>query len=267
MISADRTSGSVPAARRALTTLELLARRPEGATLAGLSRDLGIAPSSLLALLSALSALGYVSRGGDRYRIDAAALALGATAAACLSVDAAYHRARERLERSTLAPELQRAIDMAARPAAPQGKGLSGEELESFLRRPLVAVLAYENDAGYPSTVPVWYAAIRDPGDRVVFWLLPGPGARWAEQLQRDPRVSLTVSEDDPPFRRVNAEGLASVVRDARYAAKLRAELVARYAAPEAEPIAKPELVIRIEPTRVLSWRGLTPRSRPERAA
>lgn len=260
---------SVPAARRAIAALELLAGLPEGATLAALSRALSVSPSSLLALLGTLRAVGYVAREGDRYRVDVGVPALGARAATCLGIGAALDRARERLQRSALAPELQQAVDATRRPAAPQAKGLSGDELHAFLQRPLIAVLAYHNEAGYPSTVPVWYAGVRDPGDRLVFWLVPGPGARWAEQLQRDPRVSLTVSEGEPPFRRINAEGLASVVRDARYARELRAKLLQRYAPADAdrEPIGQPELAIRIDPTRLISWRGLTPRPRAERAA
>lgn len=259
----------MPAARRAIATLELLARLPEGGTLAALSRALSVSPSSLLALLGTLRAVGYVAREGDRYHIDAGVPALGAMAAACLGIDAAFHRARERLERSALAPELQQAGTGVERMPRAPAKGLSGDELHAFLQLPLIAVLAYQNEAGYPSTVPVWYAGVRDPGDRVVFWLVPGPGARWAEQLERDPRVSLTVSEGEAPFRRINAEGVAQVVRDPRYARRLRAEMLRRYAAADTDhgTIGEPEQVVRIDPTRLISWRGLASRSRPERAA
>ncbi len=254
----------MPAARRAIATLELLSRLPDGATLATLSRSLSMSPSSLLALLTTLRSSGYVAREGDRYRIGLSLPALGAVAAACLGVEDAFQRAREHLERGAIGSELRQ---VAA--AGHATGGLSGDELHAFLQRPLVAVLAYQSETGYPATVPVWYAGVREPGDRVIFWLVPGPRARWAERLRHDARVSLTVSEGEPPFRRLNVEGHASVLQDGSYARDLWAEMRRRYAAAEAdrEPLGRLELVVRIEPTRILSWRGLTPRPRTERAA
>lgn len=247
-----------------MAALELLSRLPDGGTLATLSRTLCMSPSSLLALLTTLRSSGYVAREGDRYRIGVGVPALGAAAAACLGVETAFQRAREHLERSAIGSELRQvsATDRAT-------GGLSGDELHAFLQKPLVAVLAYQSVTGYPATIPVWYAGVREPGDRIVFWLVPSARARWAEQLQSDPRVSLTVSEGEPPFRRVNAEGHASVLRDGSYARDLWAEMQLRYAAAETErePLGRLEFVVRIEPTRVLSWRGLTPRPRTERAA
>lgn len=266
--TADRTSvqEGAPAARRAMAALEALSRLPEGASLASLSRSLVMSPSSLLALLATLRSAGYVARKGDRYHVAAGVATLGATAAACLGIGGAFERARQRLEGSVIGSELPGGP--AERLAVRTG-GLSGDELQAFLQQPLIAVLAYQNEAGYPSTVPVWYAGVREPGDRVVFWVVPGPRARWAEQLQRDPRVSLTVSEGEAPLRRVNAEGVASVLRDPSYAAELWSELLRRYAPadPVHDPLGGLEMVVRIDPARVVSWRGLTQRPRSAEAA
>jgi len=240
----------VPAADRTLAALEHLARLPDGGTLSQLSRSLATSPSSLLALLTTLRARGYVERTADRYRIAPTVAALGATAAATLGVGAAFERARERLERSALGHELD----------APAGRGLAGKELRAFLTLPMVAVLAYTGAEGHPATVPVWFATEHD-GERTLFELVPGRAARWVEQLRREPRVSLAISEGRPQFRRVTVEGRATVRRDAARAATVWAGMLRRYGARpgEYEEFA-PVSIVRIDRTRITSSRGLKAR-------
>lgn len=136
-----------------------------------------------------------------------------------------------------------------------QAGALLGAELAAFLGEPHVANLGYLNEAGYPSTVPVWYE-----WDGEAFWLLPGPGARWAAHLERVPHVSLTISEAAAPLRRVNAEGTARVVHQAARARQLQARLARRYAQAVDVGLAWPRTtrsVVRIAPTRLVGWRGL----------
>jgi PPOX class probable F420-dependent enzyme len=78
------------------------------------------------------------------------------------------------------------------------------KELDAFLGQSLVATLSYVADDGYPATLPLWYA-----WDGRVFWLAPRPGAEWAEHVRLDPRVSLAISESEPPLRRVLVRGRA----------------------------------------------------------
>lgn len=141
-------------------------------------------------------------------------------------------------------------------PAPIGGSGaLAADELTAFLAEPLIAVLAYQNEDGYPTTVPVWFH-----WEGTTFWLLPGPGARWAAQLSTNPRVSLTVGEVAPPLRRVNVEGKASVLHEPALAERVRATLARRYASTGARDLAwrgAPGLVVRIEAIRLRSWRGL----------
>jgi len=82
--------------------------------------------------------------------------------------------------------------------------------------------------------------------------------------LQRDPRVSMCVDDESPPFAFVMIEGLATVIRDhdellaaatrigARYMGADRAEEFGRRnAVPE-------ELLVRVTPTRIVAIGGMT---------
>ncbi|MGH2469509.1 MAG: IclR family transcriptional regulator domain-containing protein, partial [Chloroflexota bacterium] len=103
--------------------------------------------------------------------------------------------------------------------------GLQGEELEAYLAQPWVASLACLNEDGYPYTVPVWYEW--RAGN---VWLVPRPRARWVAYLRQHPRVSMTISEPTPPFRRVLVEGEAEVLETSSQAATaMEGRLARRY--------------------------------------
>jgi PPOX class probable F420-dependent enzyme len=55
---------------------------------------------------------------------------------------------------------------------------------------------------GAPHSVPVW---IGTEGDRIA--ILTGPGSRKARNLRRDPRVALSLTPADNPFRPVIIRG------------------------------------------------------------
>ena len=132
-------------------------------------------------------------------------------------------------------------------------------ELDTFLEQALVASLSYLSDDGYPSTVPLWY-----DWDGRAFWLVPSPGAEWAEQVKRTTRVSLAVSESTPPLRRVLARGPMEQVDDADGAQwrAVQARLAGRYARLDAARLLEarldqPRVLLRLEPARLIAWRGL----------
>lgn len=78
--------------------------------------------------------------------------------------------------------------------------------LDTDVRRVLdgtpIAHLATVLPDGGPHSVPVW---IGTHGDHVVF--LTGPGTRKARNLRRDPRVALSLTPADDPFRPVVVRG------------------------------------------------------------
>jgi DNA-binding transcriptional ArsR family regulator len=132
-------------------------------------------------------------------------------------------------------------------------------ELDAFLSQALVASLSYLSDDGYPASVPLWY-----DWDGEAFWLVPSPGAEWAEHVRRNPRVSLSVSESTPPLRRVMARGPILAVDDAGASQwrSVEGRLAARYARLDATRLlesrhGQPRVLLRLAPERLIAWRGL----------
>jgi PPOX class probable F420-dependent enzyme len=124
-------------------------------------------------------------------------------------------------------------------------------ELSDFLVLPIVAVLAtYRRDGGVLLS-PVWHQW-RDGGFDVVVY----PNDIKVRHLRRDPRASILVYENEPPYRGVELrttgqllelEGL-TVIRElaVRYLGK---EVGEAYAAETGD-----SLLIRLEPGDVRTW-------------
>src|SRR6266542_4280566 len=141
-------------------------------------------------------------------------------------------------------------------------------ELNAFLDQALVASLSYLSRDGYPASVPLWY-----DWDGSAFWLVPSPGAEWAEHVRRNPRVSLAVSESTPPLGRVLARGpiLPAEDPDASKWRSVEGRLAARYARLDAAQLlagrsGQPRILLRLVPEGLIAWRGLV-RPSGERAA
>lgn len=268
----------VPAVARAVRALEELARAEHPLTLAALRRATGDSASSLLATLRTLCRAGLVhrSREDGAYGLGPSLARLGAVAAR------RHPHATGDVELSRLADELADAVrawapgalaatlSLRAAPATPSKPRLAptppgetgkmpSEELEAFLRGAWVATLSYLTDDGYPATVPLRYA-----WDGDVFWLVPRREAEWAEHVRRQPRVSLAISESDPPLRRVLARGQLLPAQDE--SPDLRRAVLQRFSrrygyAPDAADTrgsGRGETqLFRLAPDRLIAWRGL----------
>jgi PPOX class probable F420-dependent enzyme len=75
-------------------------------------------------------------------------------------------------------------------------------EVQRVLDGTPIAHLASLLPDGAPHSVPVWSGT---HGDHVV--IMTGPGSRKARNLRRDPRVALSLTEPDNPFRPVILRG------------------------------------------------------------
>jgi hypothetical protein len=133
------------------------------------------------------------------------------------------------------------------------------KELDTFLSQALVASLSYLSDDGYPASVPLWY-----DWDGRAFWLVPSPSAEWAAHVQRNPRVSLSISESTPPLRRVLARGPIGTVSDpdASLWRSVQARLAARYARLDPARLlegrsGQAQMLLRLVPEQLIAWRGL----------
>jgi PPOX class probable F420-dependent enzyme len=82
--------------------------------------------------------------------------------------------------------------------------------MDEFLRRPNPCVIATVQPGGWPHTVPTWY----DWEDGRVLMNLD-VSRRRLRHLREDPRVALTVLDDDSWYRHLSLVGrVASIERD-----------------------------------------------------
>ena len=148
---------------------------------------------------------------------------------------------------------------VAEQDTTPRPKGLTGEELDAFVREPVVARLAMLDELGYPYVVPVWFEY-----DGEAYWVVARESVAYIKHLQRDPRVALSIAEDVGTFRRVQVRGRAEIVEgpatEGRWI-EILTRIAVRYRGPEgAHWIERSRefrrYLIRIQPERVLSFRG-----------
>ncbi|MGH7857690.1 MAG: pyridoxamine 5'-phosphate oxidase family protein [Candidatus Binatia bacterium] len=71
---------------------------------------------------------------------------------------------------------------------------MTPDDLDEFLRQPIIGVLATLRRDGRPYTVPVWW--VLHEGS---FWISGTYERVWCKQLGRDPRASLCIESTGPP--------------------------------------------------------------------
>ena len=76
------------------------------------------------------------------------------------------------------------------------------DQLRSFLTRPNPAVISTVRPDGHPVTVATWYLL---DGDRILVNM--DEGRKRLEHLRADPRVSLTVLDQDSWYTHVSVQG------------------------------------------------------------
>jgi PPOX class probable F420-dependent enzyme len=133
---------------------------------------------------------------------------------------------------------------------------LVGDEWKSFvLAEPRPAICAIVLSDGRPHATPIW---IDLDGDDIVF-------TTWHEGLKakvlpRDPRVSICVQDDQPPFAYVTIRGEATVTDDLAAVKVWAARIGGRYmGADRAGEYGRKngvqgELVVRVRPTKVVGF-------------
>ena len=114
--------------------------------------------------------------------------------------------------------------------------------------------LSYLSADGRPLVVPVWFVL---DGDAVVF--NTGKGTAKGRYLARDPRVSLCVDLEVPPFAFVQVQGNAELSEDPGELLRTATAIGARYmGADRAEEFGRRnavpgELVVRVRPGKILA--------------
>jgi len=105
----------------------------------------------------------------------------------------------------------------------------AADAIRSLLDDPSPAVLVLRREDGGPLVSPVWYRVAEDVIEIVVA-ITDGK----LEHLRRDPRCTVMVFEAVPPFRGVQARGVATLLPDE--GARTRLAIASRYLGPERGP-------------------------------
>jgi PPOX class probable F420-dependent enzyme len=126
---------------------------------------------------------------------------------------------------------------------------LSPEDVQEMLERPLLAVLATRTRDDDMLLSPVWHEW-RDSG----FTVFTDPDDVKVRHLRRNPRASIVVCDDEPPYRGIEVRGEARLFANGDTGTMRR--IAARYlgdaaAADWADPAS---LVIRITPGTLRGW-------------
>jgi PPOX class probable F420-dependent enzyme len=116
------------------------------------------------------------------------------------------------------------------------------------------AILATTRADGRPHAVPVCFVL---DGDDVLF--LTNDGTAKGRDLQRDPRVTVVVDDETPPFAFVMIEGTAELSRSPDDIDRVAPEIAERYFGPDAvEDFVRSAhealgTLVRVKPTRMLA--------------
>lgn len=114
--------------------------------------------------------------------------------------------------------------------------------------------LAANTDSGFPVVLSLWFL----PEDDTVLGAIHRD-ARIAKRLQADPRCAFEIAPDDPPYRGVRGQAIASLKPEG--AGELLERLLVRYLGSTDSSLgrfllsrADEELVVRLEPSWIGSW-------------
>lgn len=136
---------------------------------------------------------------------------------------------------------------------------MSHEEYTQFLQEGTrTAKIATVHKDGRAHVVPVWFVL---DGDTIVF--MTGESSVKGRNLQRDPRVTICVDDEKPPYSFVMVEGTATTASNPPEMLEWSTRIARRYMGAEAaEAFGKRnavdgELLVRVTPTKVIAVAAL----------
>ena len=137
---------------------------------------------------------------------------------------------------------------------------LSDPQVREFLARGTrTGKLSYLAASGRPLVTPVWFVV---EGDSLVF--NTGKETAKGRALARDPRTSLCVDLEEPPYAFVQVQGDAELSEDPAELVRTATAIAARYVGAErAEEFGRRngvpgELVVRLRPVKVVATFDMT---------
>ena len=136
---------------------------------------------------------------------------------------------------------------------------MSEQEIRAFLAEGTrTGKLATTMRDGAPHVMPIWFVL---DGDAIVF--NTGADTVKGRALRRDPRASLVVDSEQPPFAFVHVRGTVTISEDPDALLRFATRIAARYMGAEradeyGRRNAVPgELLVRLRPERVIALRDL----------
>jgi PPOX class probable F420-dependent enzyme len=137
---------------------------------------------------------------------------------------------------------------------------VSDPEVSAFLRHGTrTGILGYASSSGRPLVTPVWFI-VEDGG--LVF--NTGKETAKGKSLARDPRATMVVNLQEPPYGFVQVQGDAELSEDPAELLRTAIAIAARYMGPDkAEAVGRRnavpgELVVRLRPTKVIAALNVT---------
>ncbi len=147
----------------------------------------------------------------------------------------------------------------------PEWMGKNGKltpaEIKEFLAQPMVARIATIDENGMPYVTPVW-----QEWDGEAFWIVPRERSAWVAHIKKNPNVGISCAQDSGTYRRITAQGRAEIVFGPapmhgqcldvanRMALRFLGERGPEYLAPTYD---RPRYLIKIVPTKMLTWDGI----------
>ena len=130
-------------------------------------------------------------------------------------------------------------------------KGLKPDDLGDLLELPHVAVLATYRRDGTVLLSPVWHEWVDDG-----FNVVTGSGDVKAAHLRRDPRASIVVCDDSPPYRglEVRARGRLIALEDPSIVRRISTRYLGSEAGERYAETSGDDLLIRLEPGELRAW-------------
>ncbi len=137
---------------------------------------------------------------------------------------------------------------------------MTQEEYLSFLTKGTkTGKLATVREDGRPHVVPIWFVL---DGDNLIF--TTGESSVKAKNMIRDPRVSISVDDQTPPYSFVTVEGTVSLSENPDEMLYWATRIGARYMGEEqAEAFGKRnavkgEILVTITPSKVIAYKDVT---------
>lgn len=137
---------------------------------------------------------------------------------------------------------------------------MDAREIDEFFATGRICRLACLDEDGWPYIVPVWFQWA-DGG----FFVIPRERSTWARYLERDGRVSLSIDEDEAPYRKVMVKGMAACVEEpnvggrwVEIARKMSYRYLGEHGPDYLEPtLGEPRWLFFIRPEKLTTWQGV----------